>query len=234
MILKLYDQKKIKFDKKMTLDEVEEIFEEDIFSKIEYQKYYGFTDNKGNGFEEIRNDVNYTTERWLGVKPVGKDKVENVKKTLDIMAYIFLTHNEFDVKSKVSEYKRIRNKKKPSENEVLMLEQLEKDVKYNQNGMFFFVNNKEEQRIKKYNEDKYWNLQSLKTEIHWTSVHIDELYKTISENMSNLKTSEKEHRLYLIKHSSELQDEIYALKSTIADLIDRYKYETEMQIAVIK
>ena len=89
----MYDDKKIKFNKNCTKEETISKLYEKIFDNPKYQAYYGFIGSDGNAEREIKNNVDYTEERWLGIKPVGKDKAETVKFTLDLISWLILTYN---------------------------------------------------------------------------------------------------------------------------------------------
>lgn len=235
MKLKLYDGKKVGFKKNMTLEEIEDKIETEIFSVPKYQMYYGFVGEDGSSEAEIRNDVNYTEARWIGVKPVKKDRIETVKNTLDILSYIYLTHNNLSTGREIAEYKKLKNKKELSIKEKEKLLLLDDSVFYNKNNSFMFVNKNEEDRLFKINDHhKIKEIQFVKNEILNLDDVLTSYMNQLNQNINDVVEVEAEHREYLFSEIARLKKEIYITKLEIENLIEEYYYLTETKVSIIR
>ena len=230
--LKLYDKNVIEFTNDMTFVETIYKIQTEILNIPKYQKYYGFADEDGNIDIELAENRDMTNERWLGIKPVGKDVVENVKQTLDIIAWVIINYNEYNTSKLRNRYFKLNNKKKINEKELEELTKLSEKIFLNKKvygkQQFIIINDDEENRLLNKNIKKYEYITKIKEDIRKYEQIADSAKEDITKLKYLIRDCEIDKMKFLVGKIQELEDSLYLAEEKIDELAFEYIRNTEL------
>jgi hypothetical protein len=233
MKITLYDGQTINFKDTETFKEVLDTLQT-IFNNEIYQRYYGFVSSTNEISEDIKANKNFTNERWLGIKPVGKPTKEHVKNTLDAIGWILFKHNEYDCSKDIKEYNKLHkkfNSGKISNEEKVNFNSYKNNIFFNKNNMLLYINKPEEERLYEDNTNnslsKLQAIELIKKDIIMYDKKNQHYIKEINKLKNKLKDATLDLTKEYINKILDYQDRIITYKFKIKELIQQYKYLTE-------
>jgi len=200
-----------------------------LFSPEDCQKYFGVKPLNGDFIKMSDKEMDDISDRWMGVKPVGKDKVENVKNVLNIVAGYLLGANETSAKPTIKEFKKLINLKKTDEiserlNYLIYSESLYHEIvikKKRRYDNLFYINKKEEAFLQNRYQDLQ-NKESLSNDEKFIFDNIARRIKEIEEVKNRVRNyvSEIVENDYRIDRIKNIIKKIYTNSITKNDWIE--------------